>query len=295
MKALACLATALATAFAASPALSQTLRPWMSPEIGAAWNLGYKGQGTTITVVDDFKSGTAYWGNLTGTGETLMHGQWTFKQSGMVSPLATMLSQDFRSGTQVGLAGTGLNVLNLSYGMMASSIYARSTMTWSAQESSIISYARDGKAVISKSAGNDGVAVGTANAQGQIDYLGRDLIGAKSAIFVGALAANGTTAAPASMARYSNTAGGNATVQKQFLVVGVDSGKTGLAGTSFAAPIVSGYAAILGSKFETASPTQIANQLLTTARRDTIRNYKASVHGMGEASLTRALAPSTIN
>jgi subtilisin family serine protease len=69
---------------------------------------------------------------------------------------------------------------------------------------------------------------------------------------------------------------------------------TGLAGTSFAAPIVSGYAAIIGSKFRTATPTQITNQLLTTARQDTIANYNAAMHGRGEASLARALSPVTI-
>ena len=35
-------------------AQAQTLRSWMSPDVGAAWSAGYKGQGTTITVIDDF-------------------------------------------------------------------------------------------------------------------------------------------------------------------------------------------------------------------------------------------------
>ena len=83
-------------------------------------------------------------------------------------------------------------------------------------------------------------------------------------------------------------------MQSHFLVVGVESSKTGLAGTSFAAPIISGYASILGSKFTTATPTQITNQLLNTARKDTLLNYNAATFGMGEASLSRALAPLTI-
>ncbi|MCU0927590.1 MAG: hypothetical protein MUF44_16895, partial [Hydrogenophaga sp.] len=62
----------------------------------------------------------------------------------------------------------------------------------------------------------------------------------------------------------------------------------------FAAPVVSGYAAILGSKFKTATPVAITNQLLNTARRDTVKGYNAAVHGRGEASLTRALAPVAI-
>ena len=83
-------------------------------------------------------------------------------------------------------------------------------------------------------------------------------------------------------------------LQQQFLVVGVAGSNTGLYGTSFAAPVISGYAAVLGSKFTTATPTQITNQLLSTARQDTISGYKASLHGRGEASLSRALAPKTI-
>lgn len=57
---------------------------------------------------------------------------------------------------------------------------------------------------------------------------------------------------------------------------------------------VSGYAAILGSKFTSATPTQITNQLLDTARTDTLVNYNPVTYGRGEASLSRALAPVSI-
>jgi subtilisin family serine protease len=77
-------------------------------------------------------------------------------------------------------------------------------------------------------------------------------------------------------------------------MVGVRTDVMGLAGTSFAAPIVSGYASVLGSKFTRATPTQITNQLLNTARSDTIFNYSAAEHGRGEASIARALAPASI-
>lgn len=40
--------------------------------------------------------------------------------------------------------------------------------------------------------------------------------------------------------------------------------------------------------------TQITNQLLNTARKDTLLNYDPAVYGQGEASLTRALAPRSI-
>ncbi|PUE10177.1 S8 family serine peptidase [Limnohabitans sp. T6-20] len=269
------------------------LQTWMSPEVADAWKQGYKGSGVTVTVVDDFRSNQGLYGNLGQGTQLLRHGEWTLKEASMIAPSATLRSQDFTSGTTVAL-NRGLNVLNLSYGMYAAAGFTPSQIGWSAQETSIISYAQNGKAVISKAAGNDAVAIGAANASGNVDYLNVSLKGAQSAIYVGALNTNGTTSAPASLASYSNTPGADATVQNQFLVVGVDGAKTGLYGTSFAAPIITGYSAILGSKFTKATATQITNQLLNTARQDTISNYNAATHGRGEASITRALAPISI-
>ncbi len=266
---------------------------WMSPEVGDAWKQGYEGSGVTITVIDDFRSNLGFYGNLDTRVLVLRHGEWTFTEARMIAPAATMRAQDFNAGRTVAL-NSGLNVLNLSYGIFARAGYSAGQIGWSAQENSIINYARNGQAVISKAAGNDSVPIGSANAVGNVDYLNVALKGAQSAIFVGALNKNGTTAAPASLASYSNTPGADETVQRQFVVVGVEGGKTGLYGTSFAAPIISGYSAILGSKFTKASPTQIANQLLNTARQDTIFNYNPGKHGRGEASISRALSPITI-
>jgi hypothetical protein len=275
----------------ASAVVSQPkLQNWMSPELATAWSQGYRGQGTTMTIIDDFSSSSIFSGNFGLGTQTQRHGQWTSEEAGLVAPSAAIVSKDFNSGTAVQLR-SGLNVLNMSYGMYARAGYNLNQIGWSGQESSIISYAKNGNAVISKAAGNDAVAVGSANSSGQLDYLDSALIGAKTAIFVGALNTNGTVYAPASLASYSNRAGSNATVQKQFLVVGVEGSKTGLYGTSFAAPVITGYAAVLGSKFTTASATQITNQLLSTARKDTLANYNVATYGAGEASLTRALAP----
>lgn len=268
---------------------------WMSSEISDAWAAGYKGQGTTITVVDDFSSRDFNLGNLANIEQSLRHGEWTRLEASMIAPSATLASVDFNSNKQVTLARKGLNVLNLSYGIYASSQYSPGQIGWSAQDTSIIGYAKNGRAVIAKAAGNDAVAVGGVNSSGDIDFLDSALIGAKSAIFVGALSTNGTTAAPASLASYSNYAGSNTSVQNQFLVVGVEGSKTGLYGTSFAAPVITGYAAVIGSKFTTATPTQVTNQLLLTARKDTILGYDVTKHGQGEASISRALAPFSIN
>ena len=142
----------------ASTSIAQTtspvLRSWMSPDIADAWTKGYKGQKTTITIVDDFTSGSKFTGNL-GTGSLLYrHGEWTRLEASMIAPLATIKSQSFYSGTTVPLA-SGLNVLNLSYGMYAKGTYSLGQLGWSAQESSIISHAKYGKAVVVKAAGND--------------------------------------------------------------------------------------------------------------------------------------------
>ncbi len=269
-----------------------SVRSWMSPDVGTAWAAGYKGKGVTITVVDDFRSADRFYGNL-GTGVLLQrHGEWTRLEASMIAPEATMKSKDFNTSTAVTFY-RGLDVLNLSYGMYASAGYGVNDIGWSRQESSIINAAGNNSAVIAKAAGNDVVAVGGVT-EGYQDYLNIALIGKPAALFVGALDANGTPDKPADLAWYSNYAGDDARVQSQFLVVGVDGDKTGLYGTSFAAPIVSGYAAILGSKFKTATPNQIANRLLDTARTDTLLNYDQSIFGQGEASLSRALAPRSI-
>ncbi|MDG4882226.1 S8 family serine peptidase [Mesorhizobium sp. WSM4884] len=274
-------------------ATTQAVQSWMSPDVGAAWAAGYKGQGVTITVVDDFSSSSRFSGNFGIGVQTLRHGEWTREEASMIAPAATIRSKDFSTGSAVPLAA-GRNVLNLSYGMYASAGYSVNQIGWAPEEASIISYATKGSAIVSKAAGNDSVAVGGVTG-GQQDYLDLALIGKPTAIFVGALSTNGTTANKAQLAWYSNYAGSNTAVQSHFLVVGVEGNKTGLYGTSFAAPIISGYAAIIGSKFTSATPVQITNDLLNTARTDTLVNYNPAVYGKGEASLSRALAPVAIH
>lgn len=289
MKKISLLVVALLTSITAH---TQTVQPWMSPEIGDAWSQGYKGQGVTVTVVDDFKSRSFLKGNFDGTLKSLRHGQWTLLEASLIAPSATFKTKDFNTTSTTVALSKGLNVLNLSYGMYATAGIA--SIRWGAQETSIINYAKNGQAVISKAAGNDSVVIGGVNAAGNVDYLNNYLKGSQSAIYVGALEANGSQSAPAKMAWYSNTAGSDTVVQNQFLVVGVEGSKTGLYGTSFAAPVITGYAAVLGSKFKAATPTQLTNQLLSTARTDTVLNYSSSVHGRGEASISRALAPVAI-
>lgn len=274
--------------------MADPVQRWMHTDVGGAWASGYTGKGATIGVIDDFKGNSTFNGNLTGTTERKTHGGWTAAQSGLVAPGARVNTYDFNDGNHVVALAPGLNVLNLSYGKMTSSKVTLARLGWSAQDTSIIAAAKAGTAVVVKSAGNDAVNVGSANKAKNVDQLNAALIGAQGAIFVGALDSHGDPKAKAKLAKYSNKAGTNKTVQKQFLVVGVPANVMGIQGTSFAAPVVSGYAAIVGEKFATATPVKIRNQLLTTARRDTIAGYNIAVHGMGEASLSRALAPVTL-
>lgn len=266
----------------------------MHTDVGSAWSQGYKGQGTNIIDVDDFSSTSKFSGNFNGTTKTQRHGEWTRDEMSLIAPSATITSLDYNnSSASVPLSKTGLNIINASYGLFAKTGYATNQINFGTLQNSVINDAKLGSAIVSKAAGNYGVAV-NGSYNGTSDYLNLALKGAPTAIYVGALNTNGSTTQKATLASYSNYAGSDTTIQKQFLVVGVEGSKTGLYGTSFAAPIVSGYAAILGSKFTTATPTQITNQLLNTARTDTIANYSAAVYGRGEASLSRALAPVSI-
>lgn len=290
--------TAMAQATDAPNNPPRPTQAWMHSDVGAAWSSGYTGKGTSIHVVDTFSaSGPQYRSNMLGANSPAIgtHGAWTATQAQMIAPDASVYVRDFSSNrSAVSLIPGQLNIVNTSYSLMAPSGYSLNRIGFSTMDKSIIDHAKAGRAVVVKSAGNNAVNVGSSTSAKTTDYLSLALADAPSAIIVGALNKNGTTTNKASLASYSNKAGTNVKLQNKFLTVGVDSSAIGLAGTSFAAPIVSGYAAILGSKFTTATPTKITSQLLATARTDTIHNYQPSVHGRGEASLSRALAPTAL-
>ena len=112
-------------------------------------------------------------------------------------------------------------------------------------------------------------------------------------LLVGALDAPGGT-----IAGYSNTPGSELFASR-FLVAdgrGLDRGD-GIRneGTSFAAPRISGYAAIVRQKFPNLNAAQTASVLLDTATWNANWGAKnaanQSIYGQGEANLGRALAP----
>ncbi len=273
---------------------TNAFQSWMSPEVNEAWAKGYKGTNGRIIVVDDFSSANKFYGNLGEGVKLLRHGEWTLREAQLVAPSSAFVKVGYNSTSKISLSTSYLNVVNASYGLLAPTGYSLSQINLGTLHTSIVGAAKAGTAIVSKSAGNNGGVAVDGSANGNTDYMNLALKGAPTAIFVGALDSNGTVDKKATIASYSNIAGNDPVAQKQYLMVGVEGTKTGLYGTSFAAPVVSAYSGIIRSKFRTANATQITNQLLNTARTDTINNYNVAVHGRGEASLTRALAPVSI-
>lgn len=164
-------------------------------------------------------------------------------------------------------------------------------------------------AVITKSAGNEGI-------EAEFDSLTYSLAYETGAVdrllVVGALNTAGFTNNKATIADYSNVAGSDSVIQNRFLVASgvlpfdpttleydgitvADYYETDdVEGTSFAAPRVAGYAAILRHKFPNLTGANTADLLLQTARYDTLTCYpncNKAIYGQGEASLSRAMSP----
>jgi len=128
-------------------------------------------------------------------------------------------------------------------------------------------------------------------------------------LVVGALTETGTTDKKSDIAFYSNVAGDDLLIQSRFLYASgtvpfyagdviygssIISGFNNNVGTSYAAPRVAGYVAIVRQKFPNLTAPNTADILLATARYDTLTCYPncdKAIYGQGEASLSRALAP----
>ncbi len=288
--------------FATTSPYLKGYQSWMSTEVNDAWVGKYKGSGTKIFVVDDIAGRSGFsTGNMKGISVSGSHGYWTSTEAKAIAPSASIAKVDWAMSIKFNRLGqwsnnpfrlnvNQLNVVNASFGVYQPDGTNHSNVNYGLVLNQIKTITNSGQVLLSKAAGNDGVDMGANTAKG-VDSYAIAVKNAPSVIFVGALETNGTVDNKATIASYSNRSGADSGFNSKYLMVGVERHKTGLAGTSFAAPIVSGYAAIVNSKFKTANPTQVANQLLNTARTDTIKDYNINVHGRGEASLSRALAP----
>lgn len=283
------------------------LHQWQHPDVQSAWQQGYKGQNTEVVIIDDFSSSDKCWGILEHKRKHQQHGLWVSDFARIVAPEASISRIDYTIDNNLPSQlkdpnSTKLTIINLSFGV--TNDYTKSPsfdirnadLLLSNEENSLVEYAKNGEAIVVKAAGNDTISTSYPlnRSNNTFDILDYGLRDGQSILFVGALNKNGTPTDQAQLTSYSNYAGNNANIQNHFVSVGVEDDITELSGTSFAAPIVSGYAAIIGSKFVNATPNQVVKQILDTARTDTIVNYSKDIHGCGEASLSRSLAPTEI-
>jgi hypothetical protein len=121
-------------------------------------------------------------------------------------------------------------------------------------------------------------------------------------LMVGATKSDGTPSNKTELLPNSNTAENNSMIADRFVVAngsapyavgdamvnGVNSDNSS---TNYATARVTAMVAILRQKFPDLSAEQASNIILDRARTDTIVNYQPNIHGKGEVSLSRALAP----
>lgn len=183
----------------------------------------------------------------------------------------------------------GLQVVNLSLGGTS-----RNSVTNKSSYATQLLYANASDvpdAVFVKAAGNSSCVVSQTNCDPLNAVFYNSPQFQNKSILVGALSQSGGF-----LASYSNTAGAFA---DKFVVAdgrgvrNIDG--TYEQGTSFAAPRVSGYAAILRQKFPNLNAASTTNVILDTASWNTAWGAKSAttqaIYGQGEASLSRALAP----
>lgn len=183
----------------------------------------------------------------------------------------------------------GLQVVNLSLGGTS-----RNPVTNKSTYATQLAYANASivpDAVFVKAAGNSSCVVSQSNCDPLNPVFYNSPQYKSKSLLVGAL-----TQSNGIIASYSNTAGSYA---DRFVVAdgrGIrQTDGTYDQGTSFAAPRVSGYAAILRQKFPNLNAASTTNVILDSASWNTAWGAKSTttqaIYGQGEASLPRALAP----
>ena len=298
-------------------------------EVMDAWNQGWTGKDVNVLIEDSI---TQQHGAITGLLAYRYAPGANFYGLDIVgNSFATDVFFNQLSSHQSGAYGNNikLGVVNQSYTANLSSLI-RSNGPWTNDElisartqyagsaASTINRMKDAgvsgqlkqfifsDAVITKAAGNDKIL---SEYEPLNWFLAKDSDIRGRLLIVGALDQAGSVTNPSSIASYSNTAGNDTDVSSRFLLA---SGTTPFYngqvaingfnvnqgdGTSFAAPRVAGYVAIVRSKFPNLNATNTASILLDTARYDTLACSKnggtcdPAIYGKGEASLSRALAP----
>jgi hypothetical protein len=265
-----------------------------------AWSNGWTGLGQNILVIDSFGQ------YVNERRSSDFHGVMVTSIAGSVAIRSPLYTYDW-AGTESYLRDMYGNTVNkkiiLSAVNMSFTTNSTPVAVAIANRLASSSSAYDASdAVITKAAGNDGKDAKT-------DVLNVALISnqktLKNLILVGATQSDGEVNNKTSLAGYSNKAGNDSVYQNRFLVangnsvyakpVWIDGTYVSPgAGTSYAAPRVAGYAAILRQKFPNLNGAKSANILLDTARYDTLDCHprcSKAIYGRGEASLSGALSP----
>jgi hypothetical protein len=282
-----------------------------SEDVLAAWNNGWTGFGKNILTVDTYKN-AANCNPFSFDNLSNCHGITTALISGLTTAIGATPYLLDNSGTESirnfdGTVATpvSMNVVNLSYTYIGADAQFYSNITTSFLESNYQGFDLS-NAVITKAAGNTSV---TSNNDIFSKTLADNSNTAARLLIVGAVDGNGSPSSRVDIAAYSNTAGTYAPVANRFVLANGNApwttggvymngwsipGPPINVGTSYAAPLVAGYAAIVQQKFPGLNAANTSNIILDTARYDTLTCYPScntSIYGKGEASLSRALAP----
>ena len=304
-----------------------------STDVLAAWNKGWTGKGVNILISDNFANRAGCTndnGNCHGVivmmkTDYIAPGASKF---GLNAGLTSGTAFDINGANLT--SSKAINVINMSYGLGAptnnwtcndgcgiaptTDVYNAGIAATATDHNNLINVLNGvtsvtnlsnfSNAVIINAAGNDNLdtkySLTALALSGNTNVASRLLV-------VGALDKNGTVASPATKASYSNYAGSNSAISDRFVMANGTmpwaSGSVKIngsnfegdyGGTSFSAPLVAGYAAIIMQKFPNLSAASTSNIILDTARTDTLSCHpscSSAIYGKGEASLSRALAP----
>ena len=260
----------------------------------SAWRSGWTGKNVKIGVADDFDN----------NGRLDTHGDWVSLIIGSVAPEANFYYNDMLGTARTATADqalqyfedNGYHIINASWGIdRFDQTTGQENLNFDAQVASLVqSFDQNAenakKALIIYAAGNSGFYCASKRSeycsleQAKIKAL-RDAgkTAGENTIIVGSLA-DGSNA----MANYSIIAGD---LKNDFIVAHDDVVTYGdAAGTSFAAPRVTGAAALVRHKFPNLTSPQLKQVLLQTAT-DLGAEGVDEIYGHGELNVLGALSP----
>lgn len=297
-----------------------------------AWNQGWTGKSQNILMIDGYSAtNTGYVQGADAHGITTMMLANRYAIAATLYGVDFGVNGTLKNfdGTPVSNVGSqvSMGVINASFGANYWAIVGRTgNNVTSADVTSVFNQTQaaanqwagllDGSnsygakwvltdAVITKSAGNDSI---TSDKESYVKTYADNTSIKSRLLVVGALNFAGSVNAKATIASYSNTAGTATPVASRFLVAsgtdpfpngalavdGIPISTINSTGTSYAAPRVAGYVAVLRDKFPNLDAVKSSSIMLDTARYDTLTcnpNCDPNVYGKGEVSLSRALAP----